>query len=266
MVINMIEFNSEYSFHHTTDTPTRDGFHRHMHNGYEILYFLRGDAEYIIESSVYKLAPRDLLFIRPRTFHYLNPLTDATYERFVIHFPEEMIPASCLEFAKDAKEIYRVPEDSLLARFFETWSDTEKLLSELEMREFLYPSLTAAILYLHRLPSEEAVTPIRKNAVLENMLRYIDEHPERQITVKELSETFYMSSSWITHIFRRTLGITLMQYADKKRMLFAQARIRGGEAPTETSKLCGYESYSTFYRQYKKIIGHSPRSDLSSAQ
>ena len=258
----MIEFQPHvYSYHHTKDIPNVGGYHRHMHNGYEILYFLSGDAEYIIGSSVYHLHPRDLLLIHPRSFHYLNPLTDATYERFVIHFPAEKIPASCQEFAEGAKEIYRIPRGSPIDRFFESWSEAEDMLNHDELKEFLYPSVTHIMLYLRHLTEESAAEPVRENPTLEAILRYIDEHPAEQVTAAALASEFFVSTSWLTHTFRRNLGISLGQYTEKKRILFAEARIREGSTPTDAAKLCGYENYSTFYRQYKKILGRTPRED-----
>ena len=251
----------DLSFHHTVDIPTEKDFHRHMHNGYEILYFLKGDAEYIIEGSVYKLRPRDLLFIHPRTFHYLKPLTAATYERFVIHFPEERIPASIRTFAEEAKEIYRIPKGSLLDRYFATWAEVEPQFSDVELREFLEPSLSAALLYLRHLPEESTFEPIRENRTLNSILRYIDEHPMDQLTAEQLSAEFYMSTSWIVHTFKKALGISLMQYVEKKRILYAESLLRSGMSPTEVAKLCHYESYSTFYRQYRRVLGHSPKNE-----
>ena len=258
----MISFKKdEYSFHHTSDTPREEGFHRHMHNGYEILFFLRGDAEYIIEGSVYKLKPRDLLFIHPRTFHYLKPLTAATYERFVIHFPEDRVPGILRTFAESSKEIYRIPKGSLADRFFETWAEIESLSTEEELRAYLEPSLASALLSLKYLPEESTVEPIRENRTLESILHYIDEHPMEQLTAEQLSAEFYMSTSWIVHTFKKNLGISLMQYVGKKRILYAEALIRAGGSPTEVAKRCRFESYSTFYRQYKKILGHAPQED-----
>lgn len=263
----MISFDEgKYTFHHTIGTPKKDRFRRHMHNGYEILYFLSGDAEYIIKGSVYRLKPRDLLFIHPRTFHNLIPLTDATYERFCINFPENRIPEVLLPFAEHSEEIYRIPKDSLVDRFFENWAEAEKQFSEEEMRVYLYPQISTVLLYLCHLPSEAAVKPIHENRTLEKILRYIDEHPEEPLTAESLSAKFYMSTSWIVHTFRQMLGISLMQYIAKKRILYAESLLRAGNSPTEVFKRCHYESYSTFYRQYKKILGHSPQEDARTAK
>ena len=258
----MYQFDSKhYSFHHAAKIPQKDGFHRHMHNGYEILYFLRGDAEYIIEGSVYRLKPRDLLFIHPRTFHYLNPLSDATYERFVINFPESRIPPSLRSFVESSKEIYRVPKGALLDLFFEAWARAEIEFPEEESLEYLDTALSTVLLFLKHLPEEETVEPIRENHTLESILHYIDAHPEEPLSAEILSAKFYMSTSWIVHTFKKSLGISLMQYIEKKRILYAEEQIRTGKSPTTVAKLCHFESYSTFYRQYKKVLGHSPQED-----
>ena len=256
-----LDFYDEYRFKHSADAAYTDGTSTHIHNGYEILYYVRGDAEYVMEGSVYKLRPRDLLFIRPRTFHNLNPLSPAVYERFVIGFPEGKIPEALKEFADGAKEIYRIPEDSPIDRLFTEWSELEDTLSEPELEILLGSAVEKILLYLKYMPSESAVEPIRVNSTLADMLKYIDEHPTEEISAQSLSARFFVSSSWIVHTFKKALGISLMNYVCKKRILYAQNLIQNGENPTEAAKLCNYDDYTTFYRQYKKITGHSPRCD-----
>lgn len=251
-------YQPDPSIHHTIDTPKRDSFHRHMHNGYEIFYFVRGDAEYIIEGSVYKLRSGDLLFISPRKFHYLNPVSDATYERFVIHFSLESVPEELRDFVVNSNEIYRISKGSLADRFFSMWAESETLFSEAELEEYLKTVLPQVILYIKYLPDESRIKPIRRDTTLEGILQYIDSHPTEQLTAESLSSKFYMSGSWIVHTFKKNLGISLMQYIQKKRILYAEALIQSGIPPTEAAKLCNYDSYSTFYRQYKKILGVSP--------
>ena len=254
----MKAYNRENSFHHTVDTPKPNAFHKHMHNGYELLYFVKGDAEYIIEGSTYRLRAGDLLFIHPRKFHYLKPLSDAVYERFVIHFSLDKLPPELQELTENMREIYRIERGSLADRFFGTWKEVETLFTREEMNEYLYSSLVAILLYVKYLPNENKISPIRTDPTLENILRYIDSHPEEQLTAESLAAKFYMSSSWIVHSFRKSLGISLMQYIQKKRVLYAENLILNGALPTDVAKQCNYESYSTFYRQYKKILGVSP--------
>lgn len=263
----MLEYSpSNFSFHHTVNITQDSSFHRHMHNGYELLYFVRGDAEYIIEGSAYRLHTGDLLFIPPRRFHYLSPLSNTIYERFVIHFPLESVPEGLKDFVSSANEIYTVPKGSLAERFFKSWEESEKIFSREDMSEYLQSALPQILLFIKYLPDKKSIQPIRSDATLESILQYIDTHPEEPLTAESLSMRFYMSRSWIVHAFKNHLGISLMQYIQKKRVLYAESLIYSGVNPTEVAKICNYESYSTFYRQYKKILGVSPKSLLSRKQ
>lgn len=253
-----MDFYDKYSFNHTADTEYTDGTYTHMHNGYEILYYVRGDAEYVIEGSVYKLKPGTLLFIRPRAFHNLNPLSPTVYERFVIGFPETKIPEALRNFAESAKEIYSIPKGSAIDRFFEEWREAEKNFSPDELRILLDSAVEKILLHLKYLPEETKPEPIRINSVLEQILRYIDDNLSEKLTAKTLSARFFVSSSWITHAVRQDLGLSLMQYISKKRILYAETLLKNGVSPTEAAKECGYDTYTTFYRQFKKHTGHAP--------
>jgi AraC-like DNA-binding protein len=50
-----------------------------------------------------------------------------------------------------------------------------------------------------------------------------------------------------------------MNYIGKKRILYAETLLAEGMTPTEVAKECGYDTYTTFYRQYKKHTGRAPR-------
>ena len=254
-----MECYDEYSFSHTADTEYTDGTYTHMHNGYEILYYVRGDAEYVIEGSVYKLTPGTLLFIRPRAFHNLNPLSPAIYERFVIGFPEAKIPYLLRDFAASAKEIYSIPKGSAIDRFFEEWGAAEKEFSAEEIAILLDSAVEKILLHLKYLPEETKPEPIRMNGALEQILHYIDDNLSEKLTAETLAARFFVSSSWITHTIKQTLGLSLMQYISKKRILYAETLMQRGMSPTEAAKECGYDTYTTFYRQYKRHTGHAPK-------
>ena len=106
--------------------------------------------------------------------------------------------------------------------------------------------------------AEEPVLPRLENPTLDAILRYIDEHPDKAITANDLAQRFFVSTSWIVHGFREHLGITLMQYVNRKRILYAEQQIRAGASPTTVAKACHYDSYVTFYRQFKKYLGYPP--------
>ena len=252
-----------YDFAHKLTDPREDALSRHMHNAYEILYLARGEAEYVIEGAVYRLRPRTLLLIRPRRFHYLRPLQGNVYERFVIHFPDTRIPEKLRTFVEEAPEIVRVREDSIPARLFSTWQSAEEKYSDADLAVLLETALPQILLGL-KYGAEEPVLPRLANPTLDAILRYIDEHPDEALSAADLSRRFFVSTSWIVHGFREHLGITLMQYVNRKRILYAEEKIRAGASPTAVAKACHYDSYVTFYRQFKKYLGYPPNEATAS--
>ena len=96
-------------FAHSNDAnPVQSTFRQHMHNEYEMLYFIAGDADHVVGSSVYHLRPNDLLFIKPATYHYLKLLSAAPYERFIVNFPEDIVPKNLSGLLGGYRELYNL--------------------------------------------------------------------------------------------------------------------------------------------------------------
>ena len=156
--------------------------------------------------------------------------------------------------------MFHIARDSMIHRFFETWAESKAVLPAEEMEAFVRAGVAMLLLLLkHQL--QQQILPAEENPVLKRILQYIDQHPEQAITAEQLAERFFVSTSWIVHIFHRYLGISLMQYIRKRRILYAQSLILAGTAPTEVAVGCQFENYATFYRQYKAVLGHSPNED-----
>ncbi len=248
-------------FGHAIDVPARETHHRHMHNEYEILLFVRGSAQYRIESTTYNLIPGDLLFIRPRTFHYLIPQDNTEYERCVVQFSEDAIPDELQGLADTAAEIRNLPKGNPLRRAFDRVQEAQTFVTKAELTLLTRNLIIEVLIALKYAPADPVSRPMRRNDALADILRYIDEHPSEPLRAQALSDRFFVSRSWLEHVFRDQLGITVRQYVSKKRILYAQELIKNGLSPTLASEHCHYDNYATFYRNYKKILQCSPEED-----
>ena len=63
----MAEFRKDkfYFANKQSRNPVKEDFRRHLHNEYELYYFLEGNSDYLVGDSVYRLRKNDLLLIRP---------------------------------------------------------------------------------------------------------------------------------------------------------------------------------------------------------
>lgn len=254
-----------YYHRYKTDNPTQNMFHRHIHNDFEILYFVSGDADFIIEGNICRLNKGDLLLIKPRVYHYLRLRSNTKYERFVINFTEGEVE-SVISDGDDRYEYakYNIPEKSVISSFFKAWDEYEEVFEDDERDIFIKHGIEVLLTALKHCVKKADDLPLNSNPTLEPILRYIDENLDKPMSAESLSSEFYVSVSWLVHIFRSHLGISLMQYVNKKRMLYAQQLVKEGMSPTEVAAHCNFENYATFYRQYKKILGKSPKDDKSS--
>lgn len=250
-----------YILSHTVDIPHKDDYQSHLHNQYEILYFIKGAVRYRIENTVYPLSPGDLLLIRPRMFHCLLPIEPKEYERYVLHFSAEEVPPCLHDTLNAAAEIHTFPIGSSMYRRFRRVADMRHLLTEEEFRLLLDGLLSEFLLNIKYRPSNPAAVPVQLKDTMAEILAEIDRRPQDICSVNALLDKYYVSRSWLEHRFRTELGMTPLQFIEKKRILYAQSLILGGLSPTLAARQCHYGDYVTFYRNYKKILHHTPKAD-----
>jgi AraC-like DNA-binding protein len=90
------------------------------------------------------------------------------------------------------------------------------------------------------------------------ILRYLNKNIDKQISLNDICQTYYISKSQLCRIFRNCTGVTVKQYLTVKRLVKAKQLIDTGEQPTHIYNQCGFSDYSSFYRAYSKYYGHSP--------
>jgi AraC-like DNA-binding protein len=64
--------------------------------------------------------------------------------------------------------------------------------------------------------------------------------------------------SCLAHTFKEQMNISIHQFILKKRLVMAHHKILAGEPATKAAMECGFNDYSGFYKQYKKLFGKNP--------
>ena len=105
---------------------------------------------------------------------------------------------------------------------------------------------------------ETSSSPIRQNETTNKIINFIDENIHNNITLDILAKEFNFSKSYISSEFKKHIKTPIIQYIRAKKIIAAHEMILNGVKKTVVAELFGYENYSTFYREYMKIIGCSP--------
>jgi AraC-like DNA-binding protein len=101
--------------------------------------------------------------------------------------------------------------------------------------------------------------PRASHSLYQNILAYIENHLEDELSLDLLAEEFYVSKYHIAHVFKENLGMSVHQYITKKRLEQCRDAIISNADIMEASLRCGFSDYTTFYRNYTALFGYSPK-------
>jgi AraC family transcriptional regulator len=88
---------------------------------------------------------------------------------------------------------------------------------------------------------------------------YIEKHLGSKLAIRELAELVSFSKSHFSRAFKRSLGLTPMEYVAKRRVERAKVMmISTGEQLTYVALACGFADQSHLNRSFRRRVGVSP--------
>ena len=108
------------------------------------------------------------------------------------------------------------------------------------------------------LPTQQMTTHLHQK--VEAMIGFITEHYREQLQLGQIAQAVGLHPGYATELFRKTFGITIMDYLAQYRVAHAQRLL----ATTDRTVLdiameAGFTSASRFYVTFQKSTGKSPR-------
>lgn len=244
----------------------------HNHDGYEIVLFLHGDVNIMIEPDMIEMKRGDMFFISPLVFHGLNLEDISSYERVVVNIQYECLKQlgdsetdfSTLFRSESSPEMnhLRIPEEDL-PHFIEI---AEKLQRSIESEDFGHNVLSKALLveFLLSTCKYASRTPLQKKdsimpVVVSRIFDYIDSHIEEDLTINSMAMSLHYSSDHLSRVFIEATGDSLKHYINAKKIALAQKLLLQNHSPYDVCFMVGYNNYSSFSRRFSKQIGESPK-------
>ena len=94
--------------------------------------------------------------------------------------------------------------------------------------------------------------------MIQKTLDYVDSNVKRDITAEELAEIAGYSVFHFYRLFQSAVGIPVMQYILRRKLLYAIYEIGLGRKKNDVIYEYGFETYSGFYRAFIREIGYTP--------
>ena len=252
--------------HSRRKDPVATDYDLHVHEFYEVLCFVSGNADYLVEGREYHMYPGCMMIMRPAETHKLVIKGKGDYERYVLNFKADVLKE--MGFSENLLTAFTQRElgeknQYLPIEFtgFDTVGFFRQLKEECELFPARQPMIANISFLLFALNSAflKKTSDVNTADTLgKDLISYVNENLTRDISLASVSEYVHMSPSQVNRIFRRLTGTSVYDYVLSKRVIMAREMIEAGAGAVSASQMCGFGDYSSFYRLYKKRTGKAP--------
>ncbi|WP_413112867.1 helix-turn-helix domain-containing protein [Thaumasiovibrio sp. DFM-14] len=111
---------------------------------------------------------------------------------------------------------------------------------------------------LNQLKENHSKLMMPKDTRLVTLCRYLQAHPDSQLSIEALGEKINLTGRSISRHFRAETGITFQQWRQRLRLYHALSLLESGDSVTNVALECGYDSISAFVAAFKKHFGITP--------
>lgn len=255
--------------HKISRTP--ESYEFHIHDRFEIYFFISGNVKYFIEKEVYPLKYGDLLLMNSNEIHKPFFLSYSDYERIVIHFD----PAIARIFSSEHFDLLKCFTDrpkgehnrislnaaqvSEILKMFKKIDNAAKNLYDgseiIKLTGFI-----ELLVYINRIfLDRQHVTEISNMPEeLVPVFDYINNNLSGDLSLKALEQKFYMNRFYLSRLFKKSIGISIYEYILFRRISDAKRLLADGASVTKACQMVGFNDYSNFIRTFKKIVGVPP--------
>lgn len=146
-----------------------------------------------------------------------------------------------------------------LAELLEQSEDRQKILAPMIIKEIHYLLLTGPLGDMIK----AANTKGNQYNQIAGAINLLKENYKEKINMDELAKSLNLAPSSFYKHFKDVTTISPLQYQKQLRLYEAQRLMLTGEHNAESaSYLVGYESPTQFSREYKKMFGNPPKTDI----
>ncbi|MBQ4518530.1 MAG: helix-turn-helix domain-containing protein [Clostridia bacterium] len=269
--------NSAENFHIQKVDKVTEAQKPHTHDYFQIYFISKGSLEHHVEDQSAQLSQGDMFIIPPGVAHYISPSQNTVFYSF--SFMEELfqdpytnskLARNFLRSLHNKENIYVKPKILMNSEeILYIGNIMAHILKEFSNKPIAYYDTVQA--YAQLLVTMLAREYFSKNghSISEHFednkqfvlhcVEYIENNFADKITLNEISKKSAMSKSNFCALFFKITGHSFTGYLNTCRIKAATSYIKKGYKITAIYGLCGYNDFSTFNRNFNKIMGMSPR-------
>ncbi len=236
----------------------------HNHDHFEIELCISGYCEHWLNGSLQPIGQGDVIFLSTTDIHMIHPMeTPLVLLNMRINQNDISNDLRLLLLSIPAPSIgHMLPHNiSTYLNIFEKIDfaiSSKDPLADLTIQGYFYLLLSEM---LHACPLNLKTDNCGVYDYVKTAIGYINKHYNEQITLKDIASHINISPNYLSEIFVKQTGICISDYLTQVRILYAKSYLETTSMSiTDVSSSVGFNSFSSFFRAFKKNCGISPSS------
>lgn len=245
-----------------------DDFHEHTF--YEIKYIVSGTGYHeILGGNRVKVGPGDVIFLNKGIPHSLSSdnLSDLIINYNILFSGDFIFDGNKAEsnkfnpgFADEIKDIQSI-------KLYDEKLRMRRIVNEMyqEYRDKKDGYLNIISVYLRELVflmlrnNKNNGDNVQKRYITD-ILKYIDDNLEKDITLNELAHTVHLSNNYLSKIFKKEMGKSVIEYVQEAKIQkICELIINTDKTFSEIAYEMGYQNESYLRQLFKGITGQTPK-------
>lgn len=248
----------------------------HMHPSVEILYFAQGSFYFYIQGKKYFAPQGSLVYFRPNTIHSVFTAEEGESYYYVLKIRQSLLS----EMGSSEKGVLYLMQLSLPKEdkvfFWEADGITEfKPFLDAMIDNYRNPKFAEdifikanAVLLLGTILRKQfnANDILNENHAnytamvqIYHAMDYVLKNYAEDITAKDCARAVGMSYAYFSHMFKKILGKSFIQYLTEVRINHAEKElVISDKSITQIAGECGFNNVSYFIAKYKELRGKTP--------
>ena len=258
----------------TRELETRPISLMHAHKAYEFYYLVSGNVTYTVSDKRYKVEPGSIVIINAYVLHKVDIKPTVNYERYVLECPVVNVPIinginPLNRFFNTNAFINVIPREyveksnalEILKRMESEYDPNDEYNNHiLSSNIILYIIELAKIIDSEQRIKYNFVKDLNKNSDINNsVIQIINDNVKNKISVDLIAKKLNFSRSYLQHIFKDGVGVSISEYILIQKMQTANFLLEEGKLLKVVASELGYKYYPTFFTAYKKFYGFCPK-------
>lgn len=233
----------------------------HHHDYYEIEIVASGELCHECNGKRMTLSEGDAYILSPDDVHAVTASGGAEVYNLCIYTEQCNKAVARLLLEEGYPRFGRLTDDEMVEISALHDALREELQSSKKYRSTRIPALTMlfASSLLEKTAVEESLKSSRTYSTVAKAMTFIEEHLSEPITLEDVALVSGYSRTYFCRLFREIVGINFKDYLARERINLACDLLTNEKSSiTEIVYAVGFNSFSSFWRTFKKYKGISP--------